>query len=459
MPVKNEQLNFAIIIILLFVAIFIAFLLLRPTSVSSFIPYLIVIAPVIFLIALFNTDIALILLIFSMLLSPEIVMGGVRSRAVVVRFDDIFIFVTFFGWMAKMAINKELGFAKVTPINKSIVIYVFIYIIATLIGILAGSIRPLTSIFYMVKYFEYFLLYIMVVNCLKDRKQIRFFVYSILLVGLIISMYAFFMHFSGAARVTAPFEGTSGEPNTLGGYLLLMMMIAIGVFLNVSSIKLRGILALGICVAFPAFLFTLSRGSWFSFIPAYIFLLFLSRKGKFLLLSVSLFLVLQFSIIFPIYVYNRIEYTFATQTTRNFFGREITMDESSAARWDVWKNSISHWSRSPIIGHGASSAGSVVDNQYMRVLIEVGIIGLIAFLLLLFAVFKASLKTLRVMRDEPFEHGLTVGFIAGFVGLLVHSLGAATFILIRIMEPFWFLAAIVICLPKLRQERDWDKIT
>ena len=51
----------------------------------------------------------------------------------------------------------------------------------------------------------------------------------------------------------------------------------------------------------------------------------------------------------------------------------------------------------------------------------------------------------RAFRREtnPYYQGLYAGFLAGFVGLLFHSLTANTFILIRVMEPFWFLTAII----------------
>lgn len=450
MSLKNGNINFKIILFLLSVALCI--LVYTSQDQLSLSPFIYLLAPIIFLIAFTYSDFALLLLIFFMLLSPEFILGGVYKRNVVLRLDDIFIFVTFFGWMTKTAINKELGLIKVTPINRWIAIYMFIYIVSSLLGVITGYLNFNTSMFYLLKYFEYFLLYFMVVNCLKNTEQIKLFVYSFLIVGLVVSIYACFMHFSGSIRVTAPFEGRSGEPNTLGGYLVLLMMVTLGLILNLPHLKRKIILALGMCVAFPAFLFTLSRSSWVSFIPAYIVLLFLSRKGKFLLLIVSLILVLQFSVIFPTYVYDRIKYTFETQQTRSVFGKDISIDESSAARVDTWKNSIKHWARSPIIGHGASSAGSVVDNQYMRVLIEGGILGLLAFLIILISVFRNSIRTLHDMRDAPFEHGLTAGFIAGFIGLLVHALGAATFILIRIMEPFWFLAAIVITLPQLKKD-------
>jgi hypothetical protein len=41
-----------------------------------------------------------------------------------------------------------------------------------------------------------------------------------------------------------------------------------------------------------------------------------------------------------------------------------------------------------------------------------------------------------------------VGYLAGLVGLLVHSVGANTFIIVRIMEPFWFLTALIVMIPR-----------
>jgi hypothetical protein len=53
---------------------------------------------------------------------------------------------------------------------------------------------------------------------------------------------------------------------------------------------------------------------------------------------------------------------------------------------------------------------------------------------------------------EPEDRGVALGFLAGTVGLLVHAIGSNTFIIVRIMEPFWFFAGIVVMLPLL--ERD-----
>ncbi|NIW00300.1 hypothetical protein GWN26_14730 [Candidatus Saccharibacteria bacterium] len=54
----------------------------------------------------------------------------------------------------------------------------------------------------------------------------------------------------------------------------------------------------------------------------------------------------------------------------------------------------------------------------------------------------------------PLFKGLTTGFLAGYIGLLFHAIGANTFIIVRIMEPFWFFAGIIAVLPALERQSE-----
>jgi hypothetical protein len=51
-----------------------------------------------------------------------------------------------------------------------------------------------------------------------------------------------------------------------------------------------------------------------------------------------------------------------------------------------------------------------------------------------------------------------MGYLGGFVGLFVHGMSANTFIIVRIMEPFWFLTAMVIMIPKIASVGVTDEI-
>jgi O-antigen ligase len=92
-----------------------------------------------------------------------------------------------------------------------------------------------------------------------------------------------------------------------------------------------------------------------------------------------------------------------------------------------------------------------MDAQYARIVVETGIIGLLAFLWLMHSLFRVGIRTWRDSQEDLLR-GLSVGLIAGLVGLLVHAIGANTFILVRIMEPFWCLIGIVVALSMMDEE-------
>ena len=253
----------------------------------------------------------------------------------------------------------------------------------------------------------------------------------------------------GIARVSAPFEGKGGESNTLGGYLVLVISVAAGILLNTRTTRER-VFSFGlIALAFPVVLFTLSRGSWLSMLLAILALFFLSPRGKTVLFIGVLAAILVAPMVIPRQVEERVKSTFVGPKKFKVGTQSITLDESTTARLDTWKHGFSAWVYEPVFGFGVSHAGPAFDNQYMRVLIETGIVGLFAFLLIIASIYKTALASLRQLGEDGFYRGYLTGLMAGLTGLLLHSCTAATFIVIRIMEPFWFLVAIAAVLPEL----------
>ncbi len=411
---------------------------------------IVLLAAVILLISLLNIDFALVVLIFSMLLSPEFNVGdSVPGRLVVVRFDDIFLFVVFLGWLAKMAINKELGLLRNTPINKPIIAYIFACLLATGIGAVLGTTNPKQGFFYILKYVEYFILYFMVTNNLRDKKQIKMFIFFMLFVSVIVGIYGLYSYFVEGLRATAPFEGEGGEANTLAGYLILIMSLTLGMFLYNRTALGRFLLGgLFVFLAVP-FMFTLSRAGWLGFIPMLITFIIVSKKGKVLLLFCLFASVLIAPVFLPKPVTQRFHATFAADSSYTVMGRKVTLDESTAIRIRTWKRSFEQWLKRPVLGYGIPGGGAISDVQYTRILREVGIVGFLAFLWIIVRLFKAGFGSFNSPQTGDFAKGISLGFIAGLVGILTMGVGSEVFIIIRIMEPFWFLAAIVVSLPEL----------
>ena len=418
-------------------------------------PLVLAAAMAVFLVVFVKTEIGLYLVIFSMLLSPQFGASGgtiAESRRIVVRSEDVLLLVVALSWLAKTAVNKELGIAVKTPLNRPILAYVAATAIATLIGYLTGTVAGVGGFFYVLKYVEYFVVYYMVVNNLVDRRQAWRFVTAAFVTAVIVSLIGMTQIPSGQ-RVSAPFEGRDGEPNTFGGYLLLLMMVAGGIALETLRLRTRAIyLGLLGLMSIP-FMFTLSRTSYVGLLPAAAVMAVLSSRrrvmiGAFLALLVASPLALA---LLPDTVAKRVRYTFEPERGQPTVRvGAVGLDPSTSARLISVKQAIDGWTHRPIFGYGVTGF-AFMDQQFARTLVETGLVGFAAFLVLIWALLKAGVASFRAL-EVPEDRGLALGFVAGTVGLLGHAIGANTFIIVRIMEPFWFFAAIVVALPGLAQE-------
>ena len=287
----------------------------------------------------------------------------------------------------------------------------------------------------------------MAVNHLKEKKQLECFLFTILAVCSIVCFIAVFQIPAGG-RVSAPFEGPQGEPNTLGGYLVLMLSITLGLLLTYGSRKqklLLGILSVLIAISLAA---TLSRSSWLALGPMLISLLYFSEKKSPLIIA-SIIIVFMSPFVLPHSVKERAFFTFTQpkQTGQLTIGN-VRVDTSTSARIESWNNILNRdFIKQPILGYGITGY-AFVDAQYARVLAETGLIGFITFFILLNFIFMNALHIYRNTNDSLFR-GLTLGYLAGFIAMLTHAIGANTFIIVRIMEPFWFLTAMVIMIPEI----------
>jgi O-antigen ligase/polysaccharide polymerase Wzy-like membrane protein len=418
-------------------------------------PLVLAAAMAVFLVVFVKTEIGLYLVIFSMLLSPQFGASGgtiAESRRIVVRSEDVLLLVVALSWLAKTAVNKELGIAVKTPLNRPILAYVAATAIATLIGYLTGTVAGVGGFFYVLKYVEYFVVYYMVVNNLVDRRQAWRFVTAAFVTAVIVSLIGMTQIPSGQ-RVSAPFEGRDGEPNTFGGYLLLLMMVAGGIALETLRLRTRAIyLGLLGLMSIP-FMFTLSRTSYVGLLPAAAVMAVLSSRrrvmiGALLALLVASPLALA---LLPDTVAKRVRYTFEPERGQPTVRvGAVGLDPSTSARLISVKQAIDGWTHRPIFGYGVTGF-AFMDQQFARTLVETGLVGFAAFLVLIWALLKAGVASFRAL-EVPEDRGLALGFVAGAVGLLGHAIGANTFIIVRIMEPFWFFAAIIVALPGLAQE-------
>lgn len=418
-------------------------------------PLVTLMALFVFGVAFFRMDLALVLVIVAMLLSPEISAGAVGRRSVVIRIEDVLIVVLGLAWFARASVIKGREIIPHTALNALIGIYIGCFFISTFQGIVTSGANPLKAMFYVLKYLEYFILFFLVVGTVRTRRTAVAFIVVLLLTFFVVNMYAS-TQTGQVGRVSAPFEGPEGEPNTLGGYQVLMLCVTLGILCHTTSRTLSVLLSLlALSMVWP-FLHTLSRASYMALVPAYLALVYYCRSPRKMWLIMVMLLAIAFGFLFmPEPVKERLAYTFnapaqAGITPVKFFGMKL--DPSSSTRWLDWLRAFEYWKLAPFFGYGLAGV-SFLDSQYVNNLIELGAVGFVAFALLIWFLHRQTIKVYRNIED-PLGKGLALGFAAGNVGLIVHAFTANTFILIRIMEPYWFMAALIMIWPKIEA---WQK--
>ncbi|MEW6325003.1 MAG: O-antigen ligase family protein [Nitrospirota bacterium] len=435
-------------------ALAVAFVLLQTTPAHAL---LIALAVAVFSLALISTPVALYLLIFSMLLSPEFVVSqmggkGTLGRGLTLRLDDLLLLLIGVSWFIKTALHKELGLVVKTPLNRAILLYMTACVASTALGMAFGRVSSAAGALYTLKYFEYFFVYFMVVNHVQSAPEAKRYLIAALVTAGIVSVYAILQIPSGG-RASAPFEGDVGEPNTLGGYLVLILAVVGGLLLSVKEQGqklLLGAFGVLLLVALSA---TLSRSSYLALGVALLVLVAFNRQKVMLAVSLALLIALS-PFIAPERVRQRVSETF----TQRYHGPQeeqlrigqVSLDTSTSARIISWKTSARDWLSHPVFGYGIAGYG-FIDAQYFKVLVETGLVGLAAFGFLLGQLWRRLLAAYRTL-SAPWMRGLAMGFIAGYAGMLAHAIGANTFIIVRIMEPFWLLAGLLIVLSQAQEQ-------
>ena len=456
----NDKNKLGVYFTIFFTAILISFFTIETKFAAKNIG--VIIFFLVFLPALIQPSIGFVIIIFSSLFSPGLILGTTSIREITIRVEDVFLLMVLLAWLVRAAYSKDIYKIFRTRLTLPFFSYIAVCIFSTIFGLITSSMDAGQSFFSILKYFEYFLLFLVAKEYLKTYSQAKFFVAVFLVTTLFASIHSniyigeqiekgvsFF-------RTAPPVESRGGgEAGTLGGYLLFIMAITIGLFFYARNQLFKIFLGGLILLMFRAFLYTLSRGSYLAFLPMLLVLAVLSRKINFIfIMGVSLVFIMLFM---PTMVRDRITQTVTTKESLG--GSYVEFEESPRFRLESWNMVLfERFPRSPIFGHGVGRY--FIDSQLFLTLCETGLLGILTFgwvLIRLFGMVKEVLRT-EVVQNDGFAKGITIGFLGGFSGLLVQAISTNTFIIIRIMEPFWIMAAIVLSLPSLLAKKEEEPV-
>ena len=190
-------------------------------------------------------------------------------------------------------------------------------------------------------------------------------------------------------------------------------------------------------VLLAALAVTFSRGAWIGFAVGCFGFVALSRPRMFLGLLVAAFVA---PFVAPGKFLDR--FTFA-------FSQTYLTKSLAAGRLYSWAIAVAHIEQHPWFGLGLGTFGGTtaflfgythiwVDNFYLQLAAEGGLLLLCFFLWMLWRVAKGLVANQRAVHD-PFTKAVVAGVFGGFVAVCVANLTASVWETLVVGVGFWFL--------------------
>jgi len=137
-------------------------------------------------------------------------------------------------------------------------------------------------------------------------------------------------------------------------------------------------------------------------------------------------------------------------------GEILTM---GMGRIGFWREALQIIAKKPILGAGINTytkesqkrknwTGYYVHNCYLQMAAEVGIVGLGAFLWMLFVLFKNACNKSIVIKDKYLKI-LFRGVLSGLVGYLVHSFFDTSFYSLQLNTLFWVILGLIVAIMQI----------
>lgn len=123
-----------------------------------------------------------------------------------------------------------------------------------------------------------------------------------------------------------------------------------------------------------------------------------------------------------------------------------------------WPRAIEAFKRNILFGSGYGSVSLAVDNNYLRILGEVGILGFVS-LLGVFLSLGIYIKKFYPDIDSGLEKSFVLGFSAGVIGLGLNAFLIDVFEASKIAFLLWILTGVTLSILVLNQKKELDLFT
>jgi O-antigen ligase len=351
-------------------------------------------------------------------------------------FLDLALIAVYFVWIARIAVGKA-GEIHGTALGLPVAIFMFLAMASFVAGLAHAHLDQ-----YVVRHFAEILLsiglFFVVVNCVQTRQQLRVLILVVMLAGFTAAFVGIVLYvipsawsirlLSALGRVGYPTGAgvlryvednpdlalraisTSTDPNVLGGLLILVTTLTAAQLFATKPLLPRLVLA-GMVVADALCLYlTYSRGSMMGLVA-----------------GLGLLALIKYRRLVPLMILGGILLLLLPQAqnyVQHFVEGVQLQDLATLMRLGEYKDALILISRHPWIGVGfvstpESSLYIGVSMVYLLIAEEMGLIGLLAFLLIVALFFRQVWLAWPAVRSQEGMGAILLGLTTALAGILV----------------------------------------
>lgn len=401
-----------------------------------------------------------------------------------------------------ISLLRRLSFiaSNFKPSNCYLNVFMGLFIGVAFVSVFQSRFVGLSMVAFAAKLLEGYFLYFSFVDCVTDRRYLKAFLGAYLAsVTLMVvnGIYQYFTHVGfvrGTLLADHRVSSSLRHANDFGAYLILAIPVVLSVVLSPIRKfhfifgqwigrfgKMDWVLKIGFTTLFLALLtcmgLTYSRGSWIGFWVSLVVFVMIWRRNYFFVILTGIIFLLVFM---PLLVKTRnvsfvsdgvsVQKEYEEGHTKGYASSQyFPKIENHMKDYFQTMNSIIHhfggmgrvgwwvegWGfikQRPILGSGLNTYSKLAPgyphNCYVQMAVELGILGLAAFLAMAIGLFWHAFMKFSLVQD-PLLIASLAGSVAGLIGFLVQSFFDTTLYSVQLGNLMWIFMGLIVAAERL----------
>ncbi len=396
---------------------------------------------------------------------------------------ESFTWIAFFAWILKRILGYRgeslWGMSPKTKLNTALGIFIAVNALSTLPSVNLGlSLRGFFG-----KELKFLAIYFMLVEFINSKERLRNILTAIIASAALITIDAGAQYFFGmdflrghrSGRLSASFSSANG----FACWIIVIIPLFLGLLQTDKSIKtpLKALVFILVGLLFVCLLATYTRGAWLglaigiSFMAGFVFLNFKLKIKLLCLVIIAGFLVafltLPKSLIIKFTGISKINFKYPEPIAGRINSTLRVTEQSISIRIKLWNEALKIIKdyNNPV-GCGLNTysvvarnyksfelGGMYPHNSYLQMTAEIGWLGLLAFLGVIFMFFKTGLQYFNQRKDT-----LVLGLLSGMLAFLIHAFFDTHLYSLQLVVLFWYMLGLTIAAINVNDNMPLQKI-